>query len=66
MYVKFQNQEDKQMKRSKKKATKKTRQIFNKLPIAILAGGLIGIGMFPFHAIKKKLGKKSKKRKLAA
>lgn len=54
------------MKRSKKKATKKTRKIFNKLPIAILAGGLIGIGMFPFHAIKKKLGKKSKKRKLAA
>jgi len=55
------------MKKIKKKAKKvKKTKLFNKLPIAILAGGLIGIGMFPFHAIKKKLGKKSKKRKLAA
>lgn len=51
------------MKRNKKKAERK-KKIFNKLPIAILAGGLIGIGLFPFHAIKKHFSKK-KRRSLA-
>lgn len=51
------------MKKIKKKAKKvKKAKLFNKLPIAILAGGLIGIGLFPFHAIKKKFGKKRSKK----
>lgn len=51
------------MKRQKDK--KKKKGILKKLPIAILAGGLIGIGLFPFHKIKSKLTKKTKKKKRA-
>lgn len=50
------------MKRKKSKIKKR----FKVLPITILAAGLIGIGLFPFKALKKKFGKKSKKRLVTA
>ena len=48
------------MKRKKSKIKKR----FKVLPITILA--IIGIGLFPFKALKKKFGKKSKKRLVTA
>ena len=45
------------MKRIKKKSKKKD---IKKIPLAIFALGLVGIGFFPFRALKKVLHKKKK------
>lgn len=50
------------MKKIRKKSKKNG---ITKLPIAILAFGLIGVGLFPFKAVKKIFGKKKKRRALA-